>query len=378
MDNVKPTEAKPAVETPVHPSLKSDAFKGNNMLKWAEQSGVLDKGPEPVAAPVPEKKAEAPCPGCDKDKADKAAAAKPAPGQPAAVVIDKPFKVLEVEGKKFVFNTKEEYDAALSWNRDQSERETKFAAITAPLQKLVTLIEQGKLPDVVAAAKPAPVEKEEELDMEDVHPAIRKRLEDQEKEIAGLRTFTKKIELREGEERFTQAKSIVENLATEARTKHPFDDFEDPDSKDNVSMDLYAGYVSVLVNRDALKHEVDPSHPVKTMPEYLDEAAKRLSKYQGFHRGSSGNGGAIDAEALRKSHPDVVKAIEQSAVANYLRGQEGLPPTIQASGSEARQTDTPGSKKALKSFNAYMKAAEEDPEISEEISKVGRRARASA
>jgi hypothetical protein len=376
MDNVKPTEAKPAVETPVHPSLKSDAFKGNSMLKWAEQSGVLEAGSKPEAAPAPEKKAEAPCPGCDKDKADKAAATKLAAEKAAQP--DKPFKVLEVEGKKFVFNTKEEYDAALSWNRDQSERETKFAAMSAPLQKLVTLIEQGKLPDVAAAAKPAPIEKEDELDMEDVHPGIRKKLETIEKENEQLRQVAKKIELREGEERFTQAKSIVENLATEARTKYPFDDFEDPDSKDNVSQDLYAGYVSVLVNRDALKHEVDPSHPVKTMPEYLDEAAKRLNKYQGFHRGSSGNGGAIDAEALRKSHPDVVKAIEQSAVANYLRNQEGLPPTLQASGSEARQADTPGDKKTLKTFDAYMKACEKDPEISEEISKVGRRARASA
>jgi hypothetical protein len=376
MDNVKPAEAKPAVETPVHASLKSDAFKGNNMLKWAEQSGVVDKGSEPVAAPAPEKKAEAPCPGCDKDKADKAAATKLAAER--AAQSDKPFKVLEVEGKKFVFNTKEEYDAALSWNRDQSERETKFAAMSAPLQKLVTLIEQGKLPDLAAAAKPAPIEKDEEIDMEDVHPGIRKKLETIEKENEQLRQVAKKIELREGEERFTQAKSIIENLATEARTKYPFEDFIDPESQANVPLDIMAGYVSVLANRDELGQQVDPTYQKKNMRGVLEDSARRINKWVEHIRSTGGNGGPIDVESLRKSHPDVIKAIEQSAIANYLRGQEGLPPTIQASNSEARQADTPGDKKTLKTFDAYMKACEKDPEISEEISKVGRRARASA
>jgi hypothetical protein len=363
------TDAKPPVTTapePIKPG--KDAFVGNNMLKFAEQAGLLkpDYKPESAEPPAP-KKADAPCKDCGKDGKP---AAKPAA---APTTPTSPFRVLEVDGKKYVFETEADYKEALASKRDFEERDKKWEAMSQPLSKLVNLIEQGKMPE--AAAAMSELKRDEgELDLEDVHPAIRKKIADLEAQLAKVRPALEQTQAREQEAMVNDFKAKVENLVTEVRAENPVTPWEDPDTKEDKSKELIAGQVSVLVNSDAMRAKVEPGFKMKDTAWYITEAIKKVHAFENHIRGTEGgNGKDLTEAALRTGHPHIVKSIEQAAVAEYLRANENTPPSLRSSGSETSRMDTPGSnKKGLKSFDAFMKAAEEDPEIIEGIKRGSR------
>ena len=94
---------------------------------------------------------------------------------------------------------------------------------------------------------------------------------------------------------------------------------------------------------------------------------------------SKGNGGAeITETSLKEKHPEIVKSIEQNAIAGYLREQQGLPPTIKGkSGDAAAVVKSGDGDKGWKGVDDAFDAAEKDKglmaDVIGEISKTYRR-----
>lgn len=377
-NQVEPEKVAPA------PATAKDYFSTSKMMKFAEEAGIFNKEDAPKSAPAKEVKTETkkdskPCPNCPPETKTKAPEER------------KPYRVLKVDGKDWpVYSEKELDELALKGvdsgtkskrdaevERDLVERERKMEEVSAPLQKLVSMIESGKLPNVSAAAPVSEAAGAEELDLEEVHPAVRKKLEEQEKVIKSLSAKMSVSEQRESVAQLEQAKQKLTEFVDESRKNHPFDEYVDPESGSNVTQDLFAGMLSVIINRDVLKQAQDKSHRLKPMQDYVEQTAKAMSAYHGWAKGDgSGVASKATADGLTKQYPEQVKEIRQQAIAEYLKDQGEMPPTLKSTGSEPKREKA--EKKKMGSFDDYVKAAKEDDELNAAFEEAGRKYRATA
>jgi hypothetical protein len=178
--------------------------------------------------------------------------------------------------------------------------------------------------------------------------------------------------------KFQQVKGALEGMVVEAKKEFPFEEIIDEETGANVSEETFGGLVSFKVNADLMRAKQDPTFKVRTMQEVVRDAARGLNL---MGSKTKGNGGAdITESSLKEKHPEIVKSIEQNAIAGYLREQQGLPPSVRGKSGDAAsaaQTAGDGKGKEWKNIDDAFDAAEKDKglmdEVRGEISKTYRR-----
>ncbi len=371
-------------------------FDGDNMFKFAEELGLEPKKeqPKPAAKPAPAatKADDEPCPDCP---GGKKTTSKPAPKPEDAAP---PYRVLKVGGKEIPvrdeahmvelaqkgldYTQKRQEDA--EWERTLLEREEKLEAMRPILEKVkagldISRSEEKILRDGEVAAANPPEDEEEPLDPvagAQIKQA-KAKIDKLEQELAEIKQFRQRKEDEDAKVQEANLKTFMETEFKSAKTEFPFEEIVDTESGENVSEKLFAGIMAINLANDQQRKKLDRSFRIKTLPEYVKQAAREVSMFQSKGNGN-GNGGGIparlDAATLAKSHPDLHKEIGDAAVAEYLRNQAETPPAPRGRATETRLQ--PPGKGEIKGIDDALARALKDPGVEAELESFGRQHRA--
>jgi len=346
-------------------------FEGDAMEKYVEEMG-LDEEEQPVTKPKVElKEGEELCAECPEGKK------KIEPSKEG-----KPFKVIKRKGEDFVIKTEEEYDELAHKGLDYTQKtqtvaeerrnletreglfDKRLERVEGPLQQLVNLLGSEKGKELIA--KKLGMEEEEEL--LDVEPEVKKKLNEQDEKINALTDEVKVHRQRSAEQSLEKASVTLNNVVNKAREDYPFEDIPaEEGSEQSVSQKLFAGLISAKVTDDNIKAKLDDNFQKRQLPELVVEAAQDLHKMEEHYRTKFGanSGGGLPAEAtieqITAKFPDQVKSLAQNAVALYLKEQEGNAPTVKSEISV--EAKTPSEEKKFKGLDDAFEKAEKSPEL---------------
>jgi len=209
---------------------------------------------------------------------------------------------------------------------------------------------------------------EEEEELLDVEPEVKKKLDEQDEKINALTDEVKIHRQRSAEQSLEKASATLNTVVNKAREDYPFEDIPaEEGSEQSVSQKLFAGLISAKVTDDNIRAKLDNNFQKRQLPELVVEAAQDLHKMEEHYRGKFGanSGGGLPTEAtieqITAKFPDQVKSLAQNAVALYLKEQEGNAPTVKSETSE--EAKTPREEKKFKDLDDAFNKAEESPEL---------------
>jgi len=348
----KATEAK-APELP-----KEGFFQEGRMAKYASE---MEMFADEKAAPAVEKKED--CIDCG-DKKTK----------------QEPIAVLTVDGKEVPVYTQKELNdyAQKGYHYTQGRQKTKEregdldareSAISRVEKPLTDLVDFLKRPQGTEEALPP----KEEDDLEFVDDAVKKRFQTYEDKIQSLTSTVEQLSQRGAKQDAVVITSQLDETFKKVREEHPYEDIVDAEGK-NLTKTLYAARVATEANEDYKKVKADPSFKARSLPEIMAATAKEFHVLEQSHKqkfGGSDNGKAPTAQYLAESHPEVVKDIGEAAILQYLQKKEaGEDPVIVPAKPDSTSAE-PGRKKEM-GLKESLKAALDDPEISDAINEAGK------
>jgi len=356
-------------------------FSGGKMLKFAEESGLLDEE-KPEEKKVEVKKEEKP-----EEKALPKEDEKPGEEE-------KPFKVLTYKGEKIKIQTEEDYNKLASEGLDYTqskqkvaererlvtEREETFKKISAPLETVAKAIESGELtPGKTEEQQTEETAFEKILSNQEIDPEVRasfKTLIEEQKALRAELNDSKKVEqgrVSAGRESMLkQAKVELEGMVEKSKEEHPWDEIKEGEV--NISERLFTGLVISKANSDMINAKKDPTFQKRNMQELVTETAKDLGRVQGYYKQKysiSNEKDPVTSAKLRELYPDQIKEIEQDRVASYHEEQEKGAPIAK---SVKEEVTTPVEKKKKKEFTGVKDAlaqAYDDPELAKALKAEG-------
>ena len=355
-----PDSGSAAIKAPELP--KEKFFDERTMMDWAEKAEVFEKTPP-----------SGPTPG--------------APKTPESKDTKTPLAVLKVNGKDIPVYTQEDlvkyaqmgYDYTQkrqrdsTWEKDLEQRESKLEKLADPLNALAEAVRTGKI--TVGSTTPqkktvdespfGPDEETEEVE----DPVAKAKLDANEKRLKDLEEKMQP-QIRERNARIMQETAqAIETEVQRFRTETPFDDIVDPESQDNLTNEMYAGFVSVQQKKDDMRAKLDKSFEPRPMPEILKAAAVAMNRYQTALKGGTPPT-ALTVESLTKSNPDLVQSIAQAAIDQFVKENGGRAPILRPSGSGAR-TSASGESKKITSIDEGLRQAMQDSEVMESLDEMG-------
>ena len=350
-----PAVEAPSSSAPVAEKTETSFFAPGKIAKWAEQSGLFTepkaeapKPKEPEAKPVPpEKDGEGTTP--------KTEAAEPA----------KPFKVIEVDGRKVEIKSEEELLDLAKKSLHGEQSGAGRPDVTQGLDRLIAALEKRMASPEVPKEEPANMIGDVDLDLLD--PSLAKVLKDtqlrNDRLEKTLELTTDYVKTKKFEEASAEVERIIQNVRKDA----PFTDFTDKELGRNVTQDLFTGTIAALVNEDRAMNR-----PLKKVEDYMKSAAQTISRFEKHVKGQAEK---LTATLVADKYPDVLKEIQETAVANYLREKGDEAPTPRSGRAEPvpHGSDTKAKNRGL---SESLRAGLNDPVIEagfEEAARQGRR-----
>ena len=319
---------------------------------------------------------------------------KDEPGGPA----QKPYKILKVQGKEIPVKDEAEYDAlaqkgldytkktqTLAEDRRGAEAEAKKEAdrladaAEAMNEKIERLIASGVLPRTFTKDKPkddkpagepkaegeisaelAEVYARFQLDPANAYPHEKKLVEAQ----FALERRLMAIEDRDKQATQQRANALVEETIAEERKAYPFDDIRDDQGNDVTRERLKA----IIATKMTISGVERPT--ADQMVGWIKESVHDI------HVSQKGNGAPpvsddADPEEFAKTHPGLVKKLQEAAVAKALAERTKHPPTLTPGKREFDPAKKQGPKagaEGSKSFEEYLDRGFKDPDVLKALS----------
>lgn len=370
--DVKPKEVETKPEEKKIELPKEGFFTGDTMEKWVEEMGLGEEEQPEKKPKVELKEGEEECPECPEGKRKI---------EPSKDEKRKPIDILKVDGKDVPIYTEEERrelaqkgyhytkerQKDADWERSLKTREGLFEQrlekVAGPLQQLVNILGSKKGQELISKETD-----EEEENLLDIEPEVKKILDKQNEEINALKDEVKITRQRSAEQSLNEAKETLNTIVNKAREDYPFMEIKLKEgSEESVSQKLFAGLISAKVTDDNIRAKLDETYEKRKLPELVVEASQDLHNMEEFYRSKFGanSGGELPAEAtieqLTAKYPIQVKSLAQNAIATYLKEQEGNAPTIKSETSV--EAKTPREEKKFKGLDDAFKKAVESPEL---------------
>ena len=321
-EQVKDVQAEPASKaTPATsssaPAEKPDTnfFAPGKIAKWAEQSGL--SGGEQKADALKSKEPETKKPEPEKEKGTPEPDKTPEPA--------KPYRVIEVDGRKVEIKSEEEFlDLARKSLQGEKSGEGRpdvtqnLDRLIAALEKQIATPDAGKTEDLANRIG--------DVDLDLLDPSLAKLLKDQQNQNDRLKKISEQNSDYIREKKFEDSTAQVEKIIESVRKDFPFTDFSDKDLGRNVTQDLFTGIVAARVNEDNLQ-----KRPLRKVDEYMKIAAETVHR---FEKHVKGQAEPVTASLIAEKHPAVLKEIREAAVADYLREKGEATPTPRSGRAE--------------------------------------------
>lgn len=368
---------------------EKDFFFGDNMDKFIEEQGLFkEEQPAPKADAAPAKK---PCANCPDEVApDKDQAAKPE--------TRKPIRVLKVAGKDYPVYTEKDLDDLAQkgahytqerqkdsrWEKSLSDREDRFSQAVDRLGQIASLLQPASQPQAQPGngGTQEATTKETDIDLETIEdPAMKslaKRLLDDNRKLKQDVEEAKGVTKNVTAERM---KTELDQVLAGARERHPFEEYVDEDTKENITQGVFAGLMSYKVNRDRLLMAQDPNVQLKPVHEYIEETARDMNRLENYFKSKSAVEAGIAADKVTadlviSKFPEVAQELGQRAVAEHLKKLEEAPPVAHSRSEDLlKRRETPRKPGEMKSIDDYLAEAVKDPEISAALDEAQRKSR---
>jgi len=364
-----PVEAQPPVKKTEEP--KRDPFSSENF------SGAMDEylfGPDEGAkAPVEKKVAAAPdtgkkpCEGCDDDGREPIATLK-VKGKDVPVYTQE--ELVELAQKGTHYTQERQKDA--EWEKELQAKEAEIARILNPLKNIATAQSGGA---GQAASGVSQSDIQALLDSDMVDPEVKAALTGINTKLTNLEQENQAFKGQTREAAYDKITQVFDGVFTKVREQFPFDDVEIGGV--NVMPELYAGLVSTMANNDKIHSMSDKEFKPRSAPQLMAEAGKILNSMEGHYRSKfAGNGDSaksLTAETLAQSNPDLVKAIKEAAVVEYLEQSDREAPVARTTRTDQVQ-DYGEAKKSngFKGLDDALSQGLEDPDVLAALDEVGR------
>lgn len=346
-------------------------------LKGVWDGDYFQRGMEKLdTAEVAEaKKSDEDCPGCEKERLAKEAAAKAVAAPPKKA----PYKIIKVQGRDYAIESEEELlklasqgvdytkktqavaDTKRSLEKDLPDMQSAIQRFNALADKLEQGVAAGTRAEVAAKAEPVaevPLEEEYGYDPEMVDPHVPKL-------AASLRASNKKLAMLEESNKLFFLDKIVNTIQgtiTQAVKEYPLEDIKDEAGK-SITWPQFVGTLKNLIE--------DPANAKRSIPEMTVEAVKAIHLSQKTLRERTADEAKSDApsedmplEEIRAKYPKLYERISDQAVAAHAEKAGELPPNPKSRGAEVtartveKKTHVEGRK-----FRETLDDAFSDPEV---------------
>lgn len=343
---------------------------------WSKYEEEMRVAKEPVKSPP---QTEEECPGCEKERRAKEAAAQKETRTP--------YKILKVQGKEVpVYSEQELIDMAQMgvdytkkrqsdsedrkrWEGDFGDRADKLAGLEQKFNQLWDKL-QGKAESpaeavrqqVVSSPEQDKAKLYEQYGIDDfTEPATKKMVDEVYALKQTITALDQKTRQAEAQSKLLMLRDALGNLKqviTEARGQYPFEEYFDDNGENLTSKQ----YISLLQS----KAQAAPNRP---LPELAVEAVKELHSMQ-----KQAKGNTKPLEDILKMSPDAIKSqfpevysklaehFRPQAVADYETERQKVPPSLSQKRPEVDLAHA-GQEKKYDTWQDWLNAGMKDPEV---------------